>query len=134
MIIGCARHEHASRRAKLLKARRNVHPVAQQVLSFHHHVAEVYADAEHNATFHGHIDLLLGDGLLHGDRTGHRIDDGRELNDLPVAHELDNAAPEFGEEGINDLRAKRRETSKRRSFVGLNQPRVAHNIGGHDGR
>ena len=46
----------------------------EQVIAIHNDVADVYADAEHDAAVLWRLPLISGDRLLYGDGTGDGID------------------------------------------------------------
>ena len=92
VIVGGARDENAARRAKLLKARRHVHAVAEEIIAFDHHVAEIDADTEYYAALGRSLALMRGDTGLNGHGASNGIDDGVELNQGAIAHELDDAS------------------------------------------
>ena len=52
----------------------------------------------------GGLGLMLGHRPLHRDRAGHGVDHRGELDDRPVAHQLDDAALVLGQERIDGPR------------------------------
>ena len=134
LVVGRARDQHAARLAELLQACRDVDAVAEQVVAFDHHVAEIDADAEDDAALGRSAGLLRGDTPSASRRRRHRIDDRAELDDGAVAHQLDDAAVVLGEQRIDDLGAKRLDRGERAGLVLLDQARIADDVGRHDGR
>ena len=96
LVVGGARDQHAARRAKLLKARRDVHAVAEQIVAFDHHVAEIDAYPKDDAALGRSRGLVCGNTCLHRHGTGDRIDDGAKLHQGAIAHQLDDAALVLG--------------------------------------
>ncbi|WP_287291282.1 hypothetical protein [Mesorhizobium sp.] len=43
--------------------------------------------------------------FLHGDSTGHSLDNGAKLHDCAVPHQLDDAAPMFSDQRLYDSRS-----------------------------
>ena len=80
----------------------------------------------------GDLRLRLGDDLLDRDRAGHGIDHRGELDDGAVAHQLDDAALVLGQQRVDRGLAQRLDRGQRASLVGLDQARVADDVGGQD--
>ena len=106
MVVGGAGDQHAAGLAQLLQPGGDVDAVAEQVVALDHHVAEIDADAEHDAPVGGRLGLALGDRLLDRDGAGDRVDHRAELDDRPVAHQLDDAALVLGEQRVDRLLAQ----------------------------
>ena len=77
VVVGGAGDQHAAGLAQLLQAGGDVDPVAEQVVALDHHVAEVDADAEHDAPVGRRLGLAVGHRLLDRDRAGDRVDHAR---------------------------------------------------------
>ena len=77
---------------------------------------------------------MRGDAFLHRHRTGDRIDDGVELHQGSVAHELDDAALMLGEQRIDHFSTQRLDRRERRRLVRFDQARIADDVGRHDRR
>ena len=71
---------------------RNIDPVAEYVLGFDDHVAQIDPDAKSNPPLLGHIGLAVGHAALNLHRAPHGIDDARELGQQAVAGVLHNPA------------------------------------------
>ena len=118
---------------ELLEAGGDVHAIAVDVLALDDHVAEVDADPEANALGLGHARLPLGHAALDRDRARHGVDDGGELAERAVAHQLDDAAAVLGDERLGQLLAVRLEAIEGAGLLTLHQPAVAGHVRGEDG-
>ena len=78
--------------------------------------------------------LAFGQPRLDGCRAGHRADDGAELRDEAVAHQLDEAAPVLGQKGFQHGQPEPLQGRERAGLVSLDEARVADHVGSHDGR
>ena len=88
-IMHCARDHDATRRRFALQPRRHVDAIAVEVVAVDDQVAQVQADAEHNGSILGLILVGLGHGLLELDGGAQRINRAGELDQSPVASQLD---------------------------------------------
>ena len=66
-------------------------------------------------------------------RAGHRVDDGAELDDEAVAHQLDEAAAVLGQERLQHAPPQLLQGRERAGLVSLDEARVADHVGSHDG-
>ena len=132
LVCGVAHSDAAGGRA-LLNARRDVHPVAVDVVALDDHVSEVDADAEHDPPAIGHVGVALGHAALDGNRAFHSVDDARELDQGAVAHQLDDAPPIRSDGRVDERGAMRLEPGQRTRFVGAHQPAIADDIRAQDG-
>ena len=80
----------------------------------------------------GSVEVLLRGEPLDFDGACHRIDDAGELDQRPVAHELDDAAMVSFDQRFDEFAAKRLEPGERACLVQPHQPAVPHHIGGED--
>ena len=78
------------------------------------------------------VGVVLGDAPLDLDRTPHRVDDARELDQRAVARELDDTAAVLGDPRLDELLAQRLEPGVRARLVGFHQPAVTDHVGGQD--
>ena len=69
----------------------DVHAIAIEIVTFHDQVAQVQAHAEHESGVCGLVAVGLGHGLLKLDGCAQRIDCAGELDQGPVASQLDQA-------------------------------------------
>ena len=118
--------------ASAFEPRRDVDPVAKDVVVLDDDVAEVNADAELDPAVRGAAALRSAIAALHLDRAAHRIDDAGEFHQQAVAGGLDDAATVFGDLGIDQLAPVRFQPCERPFLVRTHQPRVAGHIGGED--
>jgi len=81
----------------------------------------------------GEIQVLLRDGPLNLDRARDGVDDARELDQRPVAHELDDAAVMPVDRRLDEIVTKRLEPGERARLVHAHQAAVSHHVGGEDG-
>ncbi len=132
MIVGGARHQHAAGLAELLQPRGHDDAVSQEVIPLHDDVAEIDADPKDDPAIGRQLGLLRPEPLLDRHGAGHSIDDGAELDDGPIAHQLDDATVALAQERVDQLAAQTLDRGQRAGLVGLDQPRVADDVGGHD--
>ena len=111
----------ASRLRQRLKPRSDVDAIPEQVVALHDNVTDVDADAEHDAALGRDLPLMDSHPLLHGDGTGHGIDNGAKFHDCAIAHQLDDAAPMVCDQRVDDLRAKGSDRSERASLIRFDQ-------------
>jgi hypothetical protein len=62
-------------------------------------------------------------------RTGDGVHHAGKLYQYAVSHQLDDAAPMFGDEGFQEVSAQIAQTPKRAGLVRAHQGRVADHIG-----
>jgi hypothetical protein len=106
---------------------------SSQVLALDHHVAKVDADPEHDPPLGWDLCLPLGHAPLHGHGAGDRVDHRGELDQRPVAHQLDDPALVLGQQGIDHLPPQVLKRRQRGGLVLLDQARIADHVGGQDG-
>ncbi len=126
------RDQHAALGRLGLQPRRDIDPVAEDVLAIDDDVAEIDADPE--------LDRLLGPrlvegrhGALDGDRTIDRVHGAGKFNQRAVAHSLDDP-PAMGQDGR--VECLRPDIAQRRYRAGLvlgNQSRISNHVGRDDG-
>ena len=116
------RDADATRWRQALEPRRDVDALAVDVVVVGDHVAEVDADPELDALCRLEVGVVLGDAPLDLDRTPHRVDDARELDQRAVARELHHTAAVLGDPGLDELFAQGLEPGVRARFVGFHQP------------
>jgi hypothetical protein len=117
---------------QLFQPRRDIDPVAEDVLALDNHIAEVDPNTE--------LDPLVGRGgrvaldhpALDLTRTPHRINDARELDQEPVARRLHDPPAMFGDLGVHERAAVRLEAFVRALLIRTHQARVPRHIGGED--
>ena len=129
--MGRSRDQNAAGWAELLQTGRHVDAVAQEIIALDHHVAQVDADAQDDPALGG-ICLLTVSNRLDCRGAGHRADDGPELGDEAVAHQLHHAAAVLGQKRLQHRLPQALQGRERPSLVGLDKARVADHVGGHD--
>ena len=91
LIVDGSGDHHATGLGELLQPRRDVDPVAKDVGTVHHHIAQIDADAKPHLVRMGRVRILTGRFLLNLDRTLHGLDDAGELGDDGIAPGVDDA-------------------------------------------
>ena len=134
LIVGRAGEQHAARIAELLQPRGDVDSVAEQIVAFHHHVAEIDADAEDDAALGRNFGLRRRDLLLQRHGTRYRVHHRAELDDGAVAHQLDDAALVLGQQRVDDFGAKLAYRGQGAGLVTFDEPRITNDIGGQNRR
>ena len=84
---------------------------------------------EDNTPLRGNFGLPCSSFLLDCHRAFDRIDDRAELNDSPIARQLDDMAMMLGKERINYLVTQSPDGSQGSGLVLFDQPRIAHDVG-----
>ena len=115
------------------QACRHVDAVAVEVRAFDHDVAQVDADAQARAPLLGQVAVAPGHGFLDRHRALDGVDHAGELDQRPVAHQLDDAAPVLGDLGRENLLAQRLERAQGAGFVSAHQAAVTDHVGGQYG-
>jgi hypothetical protein len=115
-----------------LQARRDIDPVAKNVVALDNDVVEIDADAKPDAPLVGQLGLAVEHAALHFGRTAHRVDDAGEFRQHAVAGGLDDAAVMLADLRIDHFGEMRLEALMRAFLVRPHQPRIARHIGGED--
>ena len=102
-----------------------IHTVAMNVPVLYDDVAEVDADAKYDPLVLGNRDVALGHPTLHGDRTGHGLNDARELDQNAVAGRLDDATLVVGDLRVDQLAAMDTQPCQRPRLILAHQAAVA---------
>ena len=112
-----------------LQTRGDVHPVAIDVVSLDNDVAEIDADAKPDLLCFGRALIAVGHPAL--DRGGalDGIDDAGELDERAVAHELDDAAMELLDRGVDQFPAATLQSRKRADLILAHEAAVANHVG-----
>ena len=90
VLIDGAGYQHPAGFADSLQTRRDIDPLAKDVVAFDQHVAEMNADAIDDALALRRFGVSLDHQSLDCGRAFHRVDHGRKLQQQPVAHRLDD--------------------------------------------
>jgi hypothetical protein len=117
-----------------LQPRRHVDAVAEDVVLLDHDVADMDADTELDTLVRRDGGIALGHAALHVDGAAHGGDDAGELDQHAIARRLDEPAVMLGDLGFEQGRHMRLELTERAFLVGCDEPAVARDIRGHDGR
>ena len=132
VLIRGARNGHVARFRDALEAGGDVDAVAKDIVALDQYVAEMDADPVEDA-------LRLGDAFiagrhlpLHRERALDRLDDGRKVDEHPVAHGLEQPPAMRGDDRLNGL-APLAHRIRRPRLVLPHHARIADNVGGEDG-
>src|SRR5262249_43444737 len=110
----------------------DIHAVAQYVVVFDQHVAEVDADAEQHLTIPRHLRVPLRHEPLNDQGALDGRNDGRELQKYAVAGSLDDPAA-VARYGWIDGGAVLAENSCRTHLIIAHEPAEASHVSGQDG-
>ena len=133
LVAGRARDADAARRRQRFDARRHVNAVAVDVVAHDDDVADVDADAEHDAPVLRNVGVSRRHRALDFHGALHRLDHAGILDEQPVAHLLDDAAAVLRDRAIDQRFAVRLEARQRADLIDAHEPAIAHHIGGQDG-
>ena len=111
-----------------LEARRDIDPVAEDVVLVDDDVAEIDADAEIDAPLGRHVGVAGGHLALHLDRATNRIDHARELAEQTVARRMDDAAAVLLDFGVGNLAPQHFQRSQRAFLIRPHQARVTRDV------
>ena len=114
--------------------RRDVDPVAVDVLALDDNVADIDADAKPDRLAFRRRGIALADHLLDLDGAGHRVDGAGELDERAIPHQLDHTAGMRGDRRVDDVSPQRLQALERTRLVGLHQPGITNDIGSQNGR
>jgi hypothetical protein len=128
------RDEHPAGIGQCFDPCRDIDAVAKDVAGLDDDVTDVDADAELDAVFGRHARVMPGHLALHLDGAAQCIDHAAELDEQPVAGGLDETTLVLGDFRVDHLAAQGLEAAERSLLVGLDQPRIAGDIGGKDRR
>jgi hypothetical protein len=123
----------AARLGHGLQAVGNVGAVAMNVVALDDDVAEVDADAEHQAAILGQRGIARALGTLDIDGTADGVDDAAELDQQAVAHGLDQSAVVLGNPRLEYVVEIGLESRARPLLVDLAEAAIAGDIGDHHG-
>jgi hypothetical protein len=111
-----------TRLSEPLQARRDVHPVAQEIaVRLHRHVGRMKANTKLDALLHAHR-------LLDGYRALHRLHPTRKLGQQTVASCFEHASTMSGHLRIDHAGRQRSQLRQRARFVGPDEARISHDI------
>ena len=133
MLVDGVRNRHAARIGKPLDAGRDIDAVAVKIAAVDHDVAEIDADAQHDAPIRRVIFVRGGHGLLQLDRAFDGVDGAAELDEHAIADSLEDAALMAGDERLHHLAPPHLQFRQRGCFVPLHEPAVADHVRGQNG-
>jgi hypothetical protein len=110
--------------------RRDIHPVAEDVLAFCNDIAEIDPDAELDPLLRGDGRILLDYLPLHLDRAAHGVHDTRKFRQEAVAGVLYGTALVLLDLRTDQLREMRLEPLVRPLLIRPHQARIPRHIGG----
>ena len=135
MPIGVLGKTDRARLGDALQPRGDIDAVAHEVaVALLDDVAEMDADAEHDAAVLRHAGVALDHGVLNLDRAAHGVDDAAELDDAAVAGALDDAPVMGGDGRIDQIAAQRAQARKDAILVRAREPAVADHVRAKDRR
>ena len=114
--------------------RRYVHAVAIEIVTIDDQVAQVQAHTEHESSISRLVAVGLGHALLKLDSGAQRIDGAGELDQSPVAGQLDQTPSVFRHNRIEVFRAVLAQARQRPALVTPHQAGVADNVCSNDCR
>ena len=112
-------HQNAARLGQGFQSRRDVDAIAVEVAALHHDIAEVHPDAQHDLPILGYAFVGGGHGFLQLDGALDGIDCAGELDQHPVAHQLDDAAVMLGDCRLKNLSTPGLERSQGAGLIRL---------------
>jgi len=127
------RHTNPARLGKRLQPRRDIDPVAVDVVVLDNDVTEIDADTKYDSLVFRNRDVALGHTMLHCNRAGHGFNDARKLYEDSVPGRFDDAPFVVGDLGIDQFTAMGSEPSAGAGLVLAHQPAVSRDIGREDG-
>src|SRR5262245_4484391 len=125
LVVNHTRHHDAAGLGQGLKARRNIHAVAVNVVAIDNDVANVEADAELDSFFRRNVYIAIGHSALDVHRATHGINNAYKFDQHSVARRLHDASAMLGNLWINKFFAMCFELPQRAFFVNAHQPAVA---------
>ena len=134
LVADHPRHQNAAGFRQTLQPRRDIDPVAIDVVAVHDHVADIDTDPEIDPRLRGNVGVSLQHAALDFDYTAHCVHDRGELDQHAIPGGLDDATAVLGDLGIDQRLAVAFEPRERAFLVGGHQPRVARDVRRHDRR
>src|SRR5204862_958222 len=112
------------------ETRRDVHAISEDVMFIDDHIAEVYADAEPDLPFLGHLRLAVEHRALDLVGTAHGFHNTYKFRQETVARVLYCSAPVLFDFGINQNAEMRLEPLVCPFFIHAHQTRIPCHVGG----
>jgi hypothetical protein len=110
----------------------NVDAITVYIVALDDNVTEMDPDAKPQLSVFGLVPVSPRSATLDVDSAVNRIDDAAELDQEPVAHGFDQAAPVFTDGRVNDLVELIVETGARSRLIVSHESAVADHIGSQD--
>jgi hypothetical protein len=102
IVSNNARHANPARLRKSFQPGRDIHGIAEEIVTLNDDVADVQPDPEPHLLTGRSISILLGYGLLNLDGTSHGINGAGEISDEAVASRVEDPASVRGDQAIDD--------------------------------
>jgi hypothetical protein len=134
LVCGGPRDEDATGLCQAFDTGSDVHAVTIDILAVDDDVADVDSYPKLDPFVFGAAGIVLANRFLDLDRAGDGIDRAGELDERPVAHQLDHATRMRGDRRVDDLAPQRLEARQCSRFVAPHETRKANHIGRKDGR
>ena len=115
-----------------LEPRRHVDAVAEDVAVFDDDIAEIEADAVEQGARRRHVAIAPRHALLKIDGANQRVRHALELHQHAVAGGFDQAAPAFGDRGIDDFEPHGLQPGERSGLIDLHEPAVPDHVSGQN--
>ena len=112
-----------------LQARGDVDAVAVDVVVLDDDVAEIDADAKPDLLCFGDALIAVGHSALDHGSTLDGVDDAGELDQRAIAHELDDAAVELFDRGVDQFAAAALQPLQRADLILAHEAAVADHVG-----
>src|SRR4029078_11496470 len=113
-----------------LQARSDVHAIAEYIIAFEDHVAEVDADAQLELLSPLDVRVVPGHGRLNLDRAADRVDYAWEFDQDAVAGRLEDPPTTTRDRGVERIAASAATPGERAFLILSHQPAVSHDVGG----
>jgi hypothetical protein len=132
LVVDGPRNADAPRLRQPFQSGRDVDPIAIDLLSLHHHIAHVNADAKLHLACGGQLSVSRFERALNRDRTLHGIDRTGELGQEIIPGRVHHSAAVLRDEGSHHL-AVSSEGADRRFLILPHEAAVAFDIGAENG-
>ena len=119
---------HAARPRQGFEARRNIDPVALDVVTVDNDITEIYAHPKHDLLCRRFVGVTPRHFALNVSAALDRIDDAGKLYQNTIAHKLDEASAMFSDFWIDQLFLQSAQSQNRAFLIGSDQACVADDI------
>src|SRR6266404_4549930 len=116
-----------------LQSRRNVDAVAEDVVPFHDHIAQVHPNTEFDSAILRQVDIAIAHCALNLSRAPDRVYHAGEFHQHTVTGQLHNAPLLLRNPAIHKIGPHGFERFERPGFVLAHKSAVADHVGGKDG-